>query len=178
MLERKKVGVVAADTFRAAAVEQLEVWSKKTGAEFFSADSGSDPASLAYTSYLKAKENSLDVLIIDTAGRLHNKVNLMEELSKIIRVLKKIDDNLPDETVLILDGNTGQNSIKQAESFKEICSINSLIVTKLDGTAKGGALIPIGDKLKIPIISLGVGEKKEDLIDFSANHFSRALLDI
>ena len=137
-----------------------------------------DPASLAYSSYLEAKNKNLDLLLIDTAGRLHNKTNLMEELSKIIRVLKKIDNDLPHEITLVLDGNTGQNSIRQAETFKEICSVESLIVTKLDGTAKGGALIPIGEQLKIPIIGLGVGEKKDDLINFNAREFSKALLDL
>lgn len=176
--EKKTVGIVAADTFRAAAVEQLEIWSKKTGSVFFSGKSRMDPASLSYSSYLKAREKNLDVLIIDTAGRLHNKINLMEELSKIIRVLKKIDEHLPNEITLILDGNTGQNSIKQAQTFKEICSIQSLIITKLDGTAKGGTLVPIGEQLGIPIISLGVGEKKEDLVDFDAKEFSKALLGL
>ncbi|MBH43623.1 MAG: signal recognition particle-docking protein FtsY [Rickettsiales bacterium] len=175
----KKVGIVAADTFRAAAVEQLEIWSKRTNSIFFSSDiENADPASLSYSSYLKAKEKNIDILIIDTAGRLHNKSNLMDQLLKIIRVLKKINENAPDEVILVLDGNTGQNSIKQASVFKEICDINSLIITKLDGTAKGGAVIPIGKTLKIPIVGLGVGEQKEDLVKFEADEFTRALLDI
>ncbi|MAH78422.1 MAG: signal recognition particle-docking protein FtsY [Rickettsiales bacterium TMED254] len=173
-----KVGVVAADTFRAAAVEQLEIWSKKTGSIFFSAKNNSDPASLAYSSYLEAKEKNLDLLIVDTAGRLHNKTNLMDELSKLIRVLSKLEKGSPHEIILVLDGNTGQNSIKQAQVFKDICDINSLIVTKLDGTAKGGVVIPIGQTLKIPIIFIGVGEKKDDLIDFRAKEFSKTLLDM
>ena len=164
-LLKKKVGIVAADTFRAAAIEQLEIWSKKTGSTFFSSVENTDPASLAFSSYEEAKKKNLDILLIDTAGRLHNKSNLMDELSKIIRVLKKLDNDSPSETILVLDGNTGQNSIKQAQVFNEICKISSLIITKLDGTAKGGAIIPIGETLKIPIISLGVGEAKEDLID-------------
>ncbi|MAI85164.1 MAG: signal recognition particle-docking protein FtsY [Rickettsiales bacterium] len=175
--ENKKVGLVAADTFRAAAVEQLEIWSKRTNSMFFSAESNSDPASLVYSSMHKAKEKSLDVLLIDTAGRLHNKSNLMDELSKMIRVIKKIENSAPNEIILVLDGNTGQNSIKQAEKFKEICNISSLIITKLDGTSKGGAIIPISEQLKIPIVSIGVGEKKEDLIDFKAQDFSKTLLD-
>ena len=178
MKESKTVGIVAADTFRAAAVEQLEIWAQKTNSIFFSGKNKCDPASLAYSSYLEAKDKNLDLLLIDTAGRLHNKTNLMEELSKIIRVLKKIDNDLPHEITLVLDGNTGQNSIRQAETFKEICSVESLIVTKLDGTAKGGALIPIGEQLKIPIIGLGVGEKKDDLINFNAREFSKVLLDL
>ena len=173
-----KVGVVAADTFRAAAVEQLEIWSKKTGSIFFSAKNNSDPASLAYSSYLEAKEKNLDLLIVDTAGRLHNKTNLMDELSKLIRVLSKLEKGSPHEIILVLDGNTGQNSIKQAQVFKDICDINSLIITKLDGTAKGGVVIPIGQTLKIPIIFIGVGEKKDDLIDFRAKEFSKTLLDM
>lgn len=173
----KKIGIVAADTFRAAAVEQLEVWSKKTGSIFFSSNTNSDPASLVYTSYEEAKKKKIDVLIIDTAGRLHNKANLMDELSKITRVLSKLDESSPHETVLVLDGNTGQNSIKQAEVFLDICNVTSLIITKLDGTAKGGAIIPISQTLKIPIMSIGVGESKEDLIDFNAEEFSKALLD-
>ena len=173
-----KVGVVAADTFRAAAVEQLEIWSKKTGSIFFSAKNNSDPASLAYSSYLEAKEKNLDLLIVDTAARHHNKTNLMDELSKLIRVLSKLEKGSPHEIILVLDGNTGQNSIKQAQVFKDICDINSLIITKLDGTAKGGVVIPIGQTLKIPIICIGVGEKKDDLIDFRAKEFSKTLLDM
>ena len=124
---------------------------------------------LAYKSVMTAKEKKLDILLIDTAGRLHNKTDLMNELSKIIRVIKKIDESIPSETILILDGNIGQNSIRQAEVFKEICDIDSLIVTKLDGSAKGGALIPIAEKLKIPISFIGTGESKEDLAQFDAD---------
>ena len=175
---KKKVGLVAADTFRAAAVEQLKIWSQRTNAEFFSGKEGSDPAALAYESIQKAIEKKIDVLIIDTAGRLHNKVDLMNELSKIIRVIKKIDESYPNEISLVLDGNIGQNSIKQAEVFKDICNINSLIITKLDGTAKGGVLVPIADQLRIPILSIGVGEQKNDLIDFKAKDFSKTLLDL
>ena len=174
----KKVGMVAADTFRAAAVEQLKIWADRTKAEFFSAKELSDPAALAYKSVMTAKEKKLDILLIDTAGRLHNKTDLMNELSKIIRVIKKIDESIPSETILILDGNIGQNSIRQAEVFKEICDIDSLIVTKLDGSAKGGALIPIAEKLKIPISFIGTGESKEDLAQFDADQFCSALLGI
>ena len=176
--EGKRVGVVAADTFRAAAVEQLKIWSERSNAEFFSAKESSDPAALAYKSVVSAKEKKLDILFIDTAGRLHNKTDLMNELSKIIRVIKKIDESLPSETILILDGNIGQNSIKQAEVFKDLCNIDSLIITKLDGSAKGGAIVPIADKLKIPISFVGTGESKEDLAKFEADKFCSALLGI
>ncbi len=176
--QKKKVGVVAADTFRAAASEQLKIWSEKTKSDFFSAKEFSDPAALAYESIEEAIKKKIDLLIIDTAGRLHNKTDLMNQLSKIIRVIKKIDDSYPHQITLVLDGNIGQNSIRQAEVFREICSIDSLIVTKLDGTAKGGVLVPIAELLKIPIISLGTGEKKEDLIDFKAKEFSKALLGL
>ena len=174
----KKVGIVAADTFRAAATEQLKVWADRTESIFFSGKECSDPAALSYSSVEEAKKQKLDVLLIDTAGRLHNKADLMNELSKIIRVIKKINENYPQETILILDGNIGQNSIKQAEVFKDICNIDSLIVTKLDGTAKGGVLVPIAEQLKIPITSIGTGERKEDLVDFKAKEFSDALLDL
>ncbi len=176
--EGKKVGMVAADTFRAAAVEQLKIWSERTKSEFFHAKDFSDPAALAYQSILSAKEKKLDLLLIDTAGRLHNKIDLMNELTKIIRVIKKIDASKPNEIILVLDGNTGQNSIKQTEVFKQICNIDSLIVTKLDGSAKGGALVPIAEKLKIPIAFIGTGESKEDLAKFDSDQFCSALLDI
>ena len=174
----KKVGMVAGDTFRAAAVQQLKIWSDRTSSEFFFGQESSDPAALAYKSILEAKEKKLDLLLIDTAGRLHNKVDLMNELSKMIRVMKKIDESIPSETILILDGNIGQNSIKQAEVFKEICNIDSLIITKLDGSAKGGALVPIASKLKIPISFIGTGESKEDLTLFDADQFCSALLGL
>ena len=176
-IEGKRVGIVAADTFRAAATEQLKIWSDRTESIFFSGKQSSDPAALAYKSAEKAKTDNIDILLIDTAGRLHNKIDLMNELSKLIRVLKKINSDYPQETILVLDGNIGQNSIKQAEIFKEICNIDSLIITKLDGTAKGGVVVPIAEKLKIPIVALGVGESKEDLVDFKAEEFSKALVD-
>ena len=174
----KKVGLVAADTFRAAAVDQLKIWSERTKSEFFSAKEKSDPAALAYESVKQAIEKKIDILIIDTAGRLHNKNDLMNELSKIIRVIKKIDEDFPTEIVLVLDGNIGQNSVKQAEVFKELCDIDSIIITKLDGTAKGGVLIPIAQLLNLPISFIGTGEQKEDLINFKAKEYTEALLDI
>ena len=174
----KKVGLVAADTFRAAAVDQLKIWSERTKSEFFSAKEKSDPAALAYESVKQAIEKKIDILIIDTAGRLHNKNDLMNELLKIIRVIKKIDEDFPTEIVLVLDGNIGQNSVKQAEVFKEICDIDSIIITKLDGTAKGGVLIPIAQLLNLPISFIGTGEQKEDLINFKAKEYTEALLDL
>ncbi len=175
---KKKVGLVAADTFRAAATEQLKVWSDKTKSEFFFAKEFSDPAALSFESIQEAIKKDLDVLIVDTAGRLHNKSDLMDQLKKIIRVIKKIDESFPNQITLVLDGNIGQNSIRQAEVFKEICEIDSLIITKLDGTAKGGVIVPIAELLKIPILAVGTGEKKEDLIDFNAKDFSKALLGL
>ena len=177
LADGKKVGMVAGDTFRAAAVEQLKIWSNRAKSEFFSAEESSDPAALAYKSVMSAQDK-LDILLIDTAGRLHNKKDLMDELSKIIRVLKKTDESIPSEIILVLDGNIGQNSIKQAEVFKEICDIDSLIITKLDGSAKGGVLLPIAEELKIPICFIGTGEKKEDLVRFNSDDFCTALLDI
>ena len=174
----KKVGLVAADTFRAAAVDQLKIWSERTKSEFFSAKEKSDPAALAYESVKQAIEKKIDIFIIDTAGRLHNKNDLMNELSKIIRVIKKIDEDFPTEIVLVLDGNIGQNSVKQAEVFKEICDIDSIIITKLDGTAKGGVLIPIAQLLNLPISFIGTGEQKEDLMNFKAKEYTEALLDL
>ena len=175
---KKRVGLVAADTFRAAATEQLKIWSDKTSSEFFSAKEFSDPAALSFESIQEAIKKNLDVLILDTAGRLHNKSDLMDQLKKIIRVIKKIDESFPNQITLVLDGNIGQNSIRQAEVFKEICEIDSLIITKLDGTAKGGVIVPIAELLKIPILAVGTGEKKEDLIDFNAKDFSKALLGL
>ena len=175
--KKKKIGLVAADTFRAAATQQLEVWASRTQSLFFSGKELSDPASLAYSSVKKAISDDIDLLLIDTAGRLHNKTDLMNELSKIIRVLKKIDESFPHEIILVLDGNIGQNSIIQAQTFKEICGIDGLIVTKLDGTAKGGVIVPIANELKIPIYGLGVGESIDDLIRFDAKSFSKALVN-
>ena len=159
------------------AVDQLRIWSERTKSEFFSAKEKSDPAALAYESVKQAIEKK-DMLIIDTAGRLHNKNDLMNELSKNYKGYKKIDENYPTEIVLVLDGNIGQNSVKQAEVFKEICNIDSIIITKLDGTAKGGVLIPIAQLLNLPISFVGTGEQKEDLINFRAKEYTEALLDV
>jgi len=172
----KKVLFGAADTFRAAAVSQLESWSKKINAQIIKSDEGTDPASVAYKSLDFAKKNNIDYLIIDTAGRLQNKKNLMDEFKKIINVLKKIDKEAPHEIFLILDATTGQSAINQVEEFKKISTITGIIMTKLDGTAKGGILLALGKKFKLPIIALGMGEKEDDLQIFNAEHFSKAIM--
>jgi fused signal recognition particle receptor len=173
-----KIAFAAADTFRAAAVKQLEAWAEKINAHIVKSDEGSEPASVAYKALDYAKKENLDYLLIDTAGRLQNKKNLMDEFKKIINVLKKLDLNAPHEIFLILDATTGQNAINQVEEFKKIAPITGLIMTKLDGTAKGGILIAIGKKFKIPIIALGMGEKGDDLEIFNAEHFSNALMTL
>ena len=172
-----KVIVAAADTFRAAAIEQLELWCKKINVEIIKSDLGSDPASIAFKSFEYAKKNNFDYCIIDTAGRLQNKKNLMEEFSKIIRVLKKIDNDTPHETIIVLDATTGQNAINQIEEFKKITPITGIIMTKLDGTAKGGILVAIAKKFLIPIYAIGVGEKEEDLDNFDAKDFIQAFIN-
>jgi len=172
----KKIIFAAADTFRAAAVSQLEAWAKKIDAYIIKSDTGSDPASVAFKALDYGKKNNFDHLLIDTAGRLQNKKNLMDEFKKITTVIKKIDSTAPHETFLILDATTGQNSINQVEEFKKITPITGIIMTKLDGTAKGGILLAIGKKFKLPIIALGMGEKEDDLHMFDAEHYSNALM--
>jgi len=172
----KKIIFGAADTFRAAAVSQLESWAKKIGAQIIKSDEGSDPASVAYKSLTYSKKKNLDYLLIDTAGRLQNKKNLMDEFKKIVNVLKKIDPKTPHETFLILDATTGQSTINQVEEFQKISQITGLIMTKLDGTAKGGILLALGKKFKLPIIALGMGEQEDDLQIFNAEHFAKAIM--
>ena len=172
----KKVIFAAADTFRAAAVSQLEFWAKKINAQIIKANEGSDPAAVAYKALEYAKKESFDYLLIDTAGRLQNKKNLMDEFKKIINVLKKLDNNAPHETFLILDATTGQSAINQVEEFKKISPITGIIMTKLDGAAKGGILLAISKKFKIPIVALGMGEKEDDLQIFNAKHFTNAIM--
>ena len=172
----KKVLFGAADTFRAAAVSQLESWAKKINADVIKSQEGADPASVAYKAFEHAKNNNFEYVLIDTAGRLQNKKNLMDEFKKIVKVLKKIDENAPHETFLILDATTGQSAINQVEEFKKITPITGIIMTKLDGTAKGGILLAIGRKFKLPIVALGMGEKEDDLYMFDAEHYSNALM--
>ena len=175
--KNKKVVFGAADTFRAAAVNQLEIWANKINADIIKSEEGSDPASVAYKALDYAKKNSFDYLIIDTAGRLQNKKNLMEEFKKIVKVLKKIDISAPHEIFLILDATTGQSAINQVEEFKKLSPISGIIMTKLDGTAKGGILLAVGKKFKLPIVALGMGEKEDDLQIFNAEHYANALMN-
>jgi len=172
----KKVVLGAADTFRAAAVNQLEIWAKRINADVIKSEEGADPASVAYKAFEYAKSNNCEYVLIDTAGRLQNKKNLMDEFKKIVKVLKKIDENAPHETFLILDATTGQSAISQVEEFKKITPITGIIMTKLDGTAKGGILLAIGKKFKLPIVALGMGEKEDDLYIFDSEHYSNALM--
>ena len=172
----KKIAFAAADTFRAAAVSQLEAWAKKIKADIIKSEEGSDPASVAYKALEHSKKNNFDYLIIDTAGRLQNKKNLMEEFKKISKVVKKIHPNAPHETFLILEATTGQSAINQVEEFKKVTPINGIIMTKLDSTAKGGILLAIGRKFKLPIVALGMGEKEDDLQKFNSEYFSNALM--
>ena len=172
----KNVMLVAADTFRAAAADQLEIWSQRSGAAIVRQNEGADPASVVYDGIQAARAREVDVIIIDTAGRLHNKANLMNELNKISRI---IDRELPAaarETLLVLDGTTGQNGLIQAKQFKEIAGVTSIALTKLDGTAKGGIVIAVADALQIPVKFVGVGEQADDLMPFSATDFVEALI--
>lgn len=171
----KKVIIGAADTFRAAANEQLEVWSQRAGVEIVQKSQGSDPSSVAYETMAAAIKNQSDVVIIDTAGRLHNKVNLMNELEKMGRVMKKHREDAPNEVFLVLDGTTGQNALQQAKEFSKVANITGIVLTKLDGTAKGGIVIAIADELKIPVRYIGVGEKITDLQPFNAVNYVEAL---
>ena len=171
----KNVVLGAADTFRAAAVEQLTIWSERVGVPIVKQQMGSDPASVAFDTLQSAKANNADVVLIDTAGRLHNKVNLMNELTKIKNVMQKVIPNAPHEILLVLDGSTGQNAIEQAEQFLKSTEVNAMAITKLDGTAKGGVLIGISDQFKIPVKYIGVGEKIDQLQLFNRNAFVDAL---
>ena len=167
----KTVILGAADTFRAAAIDQLQIWADRVGVDLVKQQMGSDPASVAYDTLKSAKSKGADVVIIDTAGRLHNKINLMTELSKIKTVMKKITPNAPNEVLLVVDGSTGQNAFEQAKQFSKATQITSLAVTKLDGTAKGGVVIGISDQLKIPVKYIGIGEGIDDLQIFDKNSF-------
>jgi fused signal recognition particle receptor len=173
--EGKTVMLAAADTFRAAAIDQLKVWGGRVGAEVVAKDVGADPAGLAFEALERAKAEGIDVLIIDTAGRLQNKSDLMAELAKIVRVLKKLDAGAPHGVVLVLDATTGQNALAQVETFREIAGVTSLIVTKLDGTARGGILVAIAERFGLKVNAVGVGEGVDDLQAFEARDFARAI---
>ena len=171
----KTVVIAACDTFRAAAVEQLQVWGKRAGVPVLTAPEGTDPASLAYDAMVRAEADGADLLMIDTAGRLQNRADLMEELSKIVRVIRKKDPDAPHNTLLVLDATTGQNALSQVKVFTEIADVSGLVMTKLDGTAKGGVLVALADKFGLPIHAIGVGESIEDLQPFDPEEFANAL---
>jgi fused signal recognition particle receptor len=177
-LAGKKVVIGAADTFRAAAIDQLEIWAKRVDVPIIKQKMGSDPASVAYDTVASAKASGADVVIIDTAGRLHNKINLMNELIKIRRVMQKVVPNSPHEVLLVLDGSTGQNAFEQAKQFTLATEVTALALTKLDGTAKGGVVIGISDQFKIPVKYIGIGEKIEDLQIFRRKEFVDSFFDI
>lgn len=171
----KKVVLAAADTFRAAAIEQLEIWAQRSGAQLIKHQEGSDPAAVAFDGLQAAKSRGADVLLIDTAGRLQNKKNLMNELNKIFRVLQREIPEAPHEVLLVIDATTGQNALSQASVFKETASVTGIVLTKLDGTAKGGVIIPVADQMEIPVKYIGVGEGIGDLKPFHAGDFVEAL---
>jgi fused signal recognition particle receptor len=172
----KKVLLVAADTFRAAAADQLEIWAERSGASIVRQNEGADPASVVYDGIQSARAKDVDVIIIDTAGRLHNKANLMNELNKISRIVNRELPNAAKETLLVLDGTTGQNGLIQAKQFKEIAGVTATAITKLDGTAKGGIVVAVADALQIPVKFVGVGEQADDLMPFVASDFVEALI--
>ncbi|MBI1251340.1 MAG: signal recognition particle-docking protein FtsY [Alphaproteobacteria bacterium] len=176
--EGAKVVIGAADTFRAAAIEQLQVWAERSGAIFVSAVQGADAAGVAYDAVARGVAEDADVVLIDTAGRLQNKAELMAELAKIIRVMRKLDDDAPHDTLLVLDATVGQNALSQMESFRSAADLTGIVMTKLDGTAKGGVLVAIAERHAVPICFIGVGEGIEDLQPFDADAFSRALVGL
>ncbi len=176
--EGKKVMLVAGDTFRAAAVEQLKVWGERTGSPVVTGAANADAAGLAFGALEQARRDGIDVLLIDTAGRLHNKADLMAELQKMIRVLRKLEPTAPHDVLLVLDAGIGQNALQQIEAFKEMVNISGLVLTKLDGTARGGVLVALAERFKLPVHAIGVGETADDLRPFSADAFARALLGL
>ncbi|MBO87986.1 MAG: signal recognition particle-docking protein FtsY [Rickettsiales bacterium] len=176
--EGRSVLLAAGDTFRAAAIEQLGVWGARAGCRIIAREAGSDPSGLVYESIEQARISNVDVLLIDTAGRLHNKADLMAELEKIQRVIAKLDPAAPHEVLMVLDATTGQNAIAQVETFQKMISITGLVVTKLDGTAKGGVLVALADRFELPVRAIGVGEGVEDLRAFSARDFALNLMGV
>ena len=176
--EGKKIMIAACDTFRAAAVEQLQIWAERSNTDFVKGSQGCDAAGLAYEALEKAKSKNIDILFIDTAGRVQNRTELMEELAKIIRVIRKLDPESPHHCLLTLDATTGQNALSQVEIFKEMAEISGLIVTKLDGSAKGGILLSLAEKFGLPVHAIGVGKKIEDLQSFEAQEFAKSLMGL
>ncbi|MBL8673390.1 MAG: signal recognition particle-docking protein FtsY [Rhodospirillales bacterium] len=174
----RKVSIAAGDTFRAAAVEQLKIWGERAGVPVFAKAQGGDAAGLAYDALAEARAAGTDVLLIDTAGRLQNKTGLMEELAKIVRVIRKLDDAAPHSCVLVLDATVGQNAHSQVETFRAMVQVDGLVVTKLDGTAKGGVLVALAERFKVPVVAVGVGEGIDDLRPFDATHFARSLMGL
>jgi fused signal recognition particle receptor len=174
----KRVVLAAGDTFRAAAVEQLQIWGERAGCPVLTRPTGSDAAGLAFDALTQAKAEGADILLIDTAGRLQNKADLMAELQKIVRVLKKIDDSAPHSVLLVLDATVGQNAHAQAEIFRDMVGVTGIVMTKLDGTAKGGVLVSLAEKYGIPIHAIGIGETADDLRPFEARAFARSLVGL
>jgi fused signal recognition particle receptor len=174
----RKVMLAAGDTFRAAAVEQLKVWGDRAGVPVIAKAAGADAAGLAYEALERARNEGCDVLLIDTAGRLHNKTNLMEELAKIVRVIRKLDADAPHSCLLVLDATTGQNAHAQVETFKALSPVDALVLTKLDGSAKGGVLVALAEKFELPVVAIGVGEGIDDLQPFEARAFARGLMGL
>jgi len=173
--EGKSVVLAAGDTFRAAAIEQLEIWGQRTGATVGRRDVGADPAAVAYEGLQQAQSQNADVLLVDTAGRLQNKADLMDELAKVVRVLAKLDPDAPHDCLLVLDATTGQNALRQVEVFAEVCDVTGLAMTKLDGTARGGVLVAMAERFALPVHYIGIGEGVDDLQPFAAEDFARAL---
>ncbi|MGB2321203.1 MAG: signal recognition particle-docking protein FtsY [Candidatus Puniceispirillaceae bacterium] len=174
----KSVMLAAGDTFRAAAIEQLQIWGDRTGTEVIAGAQGGDAAALAYQALEKARSQRTDVLIIDTAGRLQNRTELMDELAKIVRVIRKLDETAPHDSVIVLDGTVGQNALSQVSAFQDIADVSGLIVTKLDGSAKGGVVIALAEKFQLPVHAVGVGEGADDLQPFEARDFANALAGV
>ena len=173
--EGKTVMLAAGDTFRAAAIEQLQIWGERTGTEVVAGNQGGDAAALAFTAMEKARAAGTDVLIIDTAGRLQNRTELMDELAKILRVIRKLDETAPHDSIIVLDGTVGQNAISQVKAFQDVADVSGLIVTKLDGSAKGGIVIALAETFGLPVHAVGVGEGADDLQPFAARDFANAL---
>ena len=176
--EGRKVMLAAGDTFRAAAVEQLKVWGERAGVPVVARETGADAAGLAFEALQRATAEGCDVLLIDTAGRLHNKTNLMEELAKMVRVIRKLDEAAPHSCLLVLDATTGQNAHAQVETFLSLSPVDALVVTKLDGSAKGGVLVALAEKFKLPVVAIGIGEGIDDLRPFEARSFARGLMGL